>query len=457
MTRFSRSAIRWHIGVLALGLALLAPGGASGEDPPRKAAKGFRSGAEVEAFRALNPEERLKLVEKLAGTTEPFAAVRRGDLLAAIVERGSIESTDYVDVICKVKARGKGAPAATTINWVVDDGNVVKKGDVLARLDDSALRDELAAATLRVKVAEDALVKATENVRVVQRENAVEVRLTEINVKLVELELKDAPPGKTKEALELQVERAKLLHERAASRAKAHVARAEAEKRASEAAKALESERLSGVRAELQDCVLLAPADGIAMYYVPPSGRFGGAPLLIAPGESVREGQKLLRVTPMKQFALSLLVPESRVASLRVGQPAQIRVDAIPQKTLRGKVTRVSAAADPSAWAGTDTKVYPVTIAIDEPPPGLKPGMTGEVQVAIGERKNVLQVPRKAVVTLDGVQICYVKTGQRLDERTVVIGAGNAESLEIRDGLKEGEIVAAELIFSPRGGAKSKK
>ena len=83
--------------------------------------------------------------------------------------------------------------------------------------------------------------------------------------------------------------------------------------------------------------------------------------------------------------------------------------------------------------------------------------MTGEVQIAIGERKNVLQVPRKAVITIDGNQVCYVRSDQGLDERRIVVGAGNVESLEIREGLKEGEAVVAELSFPLRGGAKTKK
>ena len=133
-----------------------------------------------------------------------------------------------------------------------------------------------------------------------------------------------------------------------------------------------------------------------------------------------------------------------------------MRVDAFPDKPLRGKITRVSLVADQSAWRVTDTKLYPVTIAIDEPPQGLKPSMSGEIQIVTGERKNVLQVPRKAVVTVEGNQICFVKSRQGLDERKVIVGAGNVESIEIREGLKEGEVVVSDLMFPQRDGSKTK-
>jgi HlyD family secretion protein len=438
-------------------MAMVVPLAAQGGAQKKKPTTPSRFGSEIEAFRALAPNERLKLVEKHAEANASFATVKRGDLVAAVIERGVIESADYTDVICKLKARGKDPSIAATIIWIVDEGSVVKKGDLIARLDDSALRDQLAGATLRVKAAESALEEATENVRLVRRENTIEVRLAEINVKLAELELKDAVPGKSKEALELQVERAKLLHERAVSRAKKQQAQAEGEKRARVTAKELESERLGDVQAELKNCVLLAPKDGFVVYHTPPPARFGGTPLLIAPGEFVREGQKLLRITPLKQFAFNTRVPESQIAALRVGQQTQIRVDAFPDKPLRGKVTGVSPVADQLAWRSADTKSYPVTIAIEEPPPGLKPHMSGEVQIAIGERKNVLQVPRKAVMTIDGNQVCYVRSDQGLDERKIVVGAGNVEWLEIREGLKERETVVAELSFPLRGGARTKK
>src|SRR5689334_7680907 len=64
------------------------------------------SSADLEGFRALEPAERLKAIEKLSPTKSPFAPVSKGDLITAIVERGAIEPAKCVDVICKVKATG---------------------------------------------------------------------------------------------------------------------------------------------------------------------------------------------------------------------------------------------------------------------------------------------------------------------------------------------------------------
>src|SRR5262249_55309776 len=120
-------------------------------------------------------------------------------------------------------------------------------------------------------------------------------------------------------------------------------------------------------------------------------------------------------------------------------------IDACPDKPLRGKVARVSPVASAPDWVAADIKVYPVTIAIDDPPEILKPQMTADVQIATGERKGVLQVPRKPLVSAGRDLICFVKSGQGLEERKVVIGAGNATAVEIKEGLKEGDVVATDL------------
>jgi HlyD family secretion protein len=434
-----------RVAALALGLLTLQVHAADGDDPPRKAPRPSKLATEVDRFRSLEPADRLKLVAKHAGTNDPFAAVKRGDLAAAVVERGVVEPVDAVDLICKVKARSKEKTTAATINWVIDDGSVVKKGQRVAILDDSALKGELQVSAARVKEAAEALEQATENVRLVQKEGAIEVRLAEIDLKLAEIELKDLPAGKSKEVPELRVEQAKLKLERTTARAKAQQAQAEADKRAKAATKELEIERQNGIADEIKHCTLVAPSDGMLVYYVPATGRFGGSTPLIAPGETVREGQKLMRVVGLKQFAVATRVHESMVSAVRVGQVAQVRVDALPDKLLRGKVQKISAVpAQVDLWA-TDTKVYPVTITIEDPPEGLKPDMSVEVQIATGERKAVLQVPRSAVVSTGRDPVCFVKSGQELIEQKLTIGVSNATSVEITEGLKEGDTVVTNL------------
>lgn len=400
----------------------------------------------------MEPAERLRFVEKLV--KDPFASVTRDDLVASIVERGVIEPVNAIDLTCKVKPTNKDATSATTIKWLIDDGSIVKKGDRLALLDDAVLRDQLEVARVKVNQAEAARVEAASAVEIAKFESEVDSRLAEIDVKLAELQLNDPPAGQTKPMLELKVERAKLLYERTRARGKGQLRQAEAAYRARSAALELETRRFKEKETELQQCVLISPIDGIAIYYVPETGRFGGAAAVVAVGEPVREGQKLLRVFDLSKFAVATRVHEAMISSVRNGQTSKVRVDAFPGREVSGKVSQISPVAALSDWRMADVKVYPVTISLDNAPQGLKPGMTAELQITTGERKGVIQVPIKSIATVGRERFCYVKAGDDLVERKVVVGASNSTAAEIREGLKEGERVLADatMIQSTTGG-----
>src|SRR5205085_4835829 len=121
--------------------------------------------------------------------------------------------------------------------------------------------------------------------------------------------------------------------ERAKARTRSQIAQAEAEKQAKAAAVDLAGQRQRDCASELQKCVLLAPADGIVLYPAPSAGRFSGVPA-IAPGESVREGQPILRVADLKKYQIATRVHEAMISTVRVGQPVRVRVDAYPDKQL---------------------------------------------------------------------------------------------------------------------------
>jgi multidrug efflux pump subunit AcrA (membrane-fusion protein) len=180
----------------------------------------------------------------------------------------------------------------------------------------------------------------------------------------------------------------------------------------------------------------------MVVHPIPQLGR-PGTPA-IAPGESVREGQKLVRLADVSRLVLVLPIHESVISTVRPNQLVHAVIDAIPGTTLTGKVTKVSPVASATHWLNSDVKVYPVTIAIEDAPRGLKPGMTGEARIETGDRKGVLRLPRTAVVDDGKDRTCFVKVGRELVERKIVTGAGNATVVEVRAGLEEGDLVVAD-------------
>ena len=443
MRRSPRSTVVSFVAVLICPLTVgsdsfaQAPGG-PGPKGPAVAAD------DLAGFRTLDPAQRLKLIDAV-GARDAFRPITRGDLTATVVERGTLDAATAAELICQLKARGKDA-AASTIKWVVENGQMVKKGDRLLELDDAGLRDETQAAIVRAHAASAAATAAAEEVQRARRAGEVTVRLAQIEVELAEADRKQPPDGANKRVLDLKVERAQLRLEQVKNEVRGRLSKAEAEGRKLAAAAQAEAARVRALEAELAKCVLTAPLDGIAVYYVAEASRFGRVlPAVIAVGELVREGQKLIRVVNLGRMVVGTRIHESQISTVRVGQAVRVRVDALPDQELRGKVSQVATVATQDEWFRSDVKVYPVTATLDDAPRGLKPGMSAEVRIVTGEKKGVLLVPARAVRSVGPTRICFVKSEGKLIEREVTTGATDGDSVEVTAGLEAGDVVLADL------------
>jgi multidrug efflux pump subunit AcrA (membrane-fusion protein) len=286
--------------------------------------------------------------------------------------------------------------------------------------------------------------RADEDFRLLRKANQLDVRLGEIAVRVAELERKQANGADKdrQEILDLRLEQARLELDRTRAQARARERQAEADLQAATALARKEAEQRGDLEEQLKLCVLRAPREGVVILEQEPVGR--GAQPLVAQGEPVREGQKLLQIVDLKNLLVTVKVPESYVFRVKVGQPATLRVDAFPDRLLHGKVTSVATVPAQQDWLAADLKVYPTKVTInlaDLEGLNLKPAMSAEVRLVIDERQRVVQVPVSAVVWPQRARFVFVKTPAGLEERPVTTGINNNLVVEIRDGLKEGEFV----------------
>ena len=114
--------------------------------------------------------------------------VKHEDLDLTVVERGTLESADNRDIICRVKAGSKGN-YATTIKWVIDDGTPVRRGQLLMTLDSSALEDQLRAQKITLDKAQAESVAAEQQFKIQLSTNESAVEKAKSDIRLRELEL----------------------------------------------------------------------------------------------------------------------------------------------------------------------------------------------------------------------------------------------------------------------------
>ena len=200
-----------------------------------------------------------------------------------------------------------------------------------------------------------------------------------------------------------------------------------------------QGERLAILERQVQLCTIRAPHDGYLIHANDPRRA-----ITIEEGMPVRQNQKLFYLPDLDDMEVVALLSESIIGEVRVGMTASVAVEGIPDRQMRGRVTKV-AQVPLSDWR-SDVRYFEGTVKLEAPIPGLKPGMTAQVEVEMPRREDVLAVPSEAVTTDDGQDICFVLHGEDLERRTVKIGRVTRDMTEVTDGLHEGE----QVVLKPR-------
>jgi HlyD family secretion protein len=238
-------------------------------------------------------------------------------------------------------------------------------------------------------------------------------------------------------------EKARAL-DRAKAKARSQLAQKEADRRSKELSFELETQRLEEVKEMIANAKIRAPKPGRVVYEsTTNSWRRRNDP--IKAGTRVWQNSTILVIPDLDTLSARVNVHETDIEKVKVGQKALISVEALPGQSLKGHVAQVSPVASAAqAWLNPDIKVYETDVALDDRPEGLTPGMSATAEIIVAELKNVLQIPVRAVTTHRGKRVCWVKGAQGPELRDIECGHFTEENVEIKDGLREGELVYVE-------------
>ncbi len=426
--------------------------------------------------------------------------VKPGKLIINLVERGSLESSSNQDVYCRVEG-------STTIIRIVPEGTRVKAGEVICELDSAALKDALVNqriatesakanyqnAKLTREVAEIAVTEYTEGIYHQNLATTVgEIRLAESVIQKAESRLERtrrarqrlndalAPKGGAKAVSEIVADldlddriddtEQKLTHarislEKAENKRKvltkytkgktikqlvSEVEKARSDELAKQATWELEKGKELKLERQIAACTLTAPGTGLVVYANDPRRGFGSTRPEIEEGSTVRERQKILSIPDLARMQVNTKVREAVVDKIMPGMKVKVRVDAFADQVLDGTVLDVAPLPDPVNSVSSNIKVYTTHIKIQDPLTGLRPGMTAQADILVAELDDVLSVPIKSVVSLDGAyQIAVKKPGGGFEWRRVQLGVGgftNDARVEVKQGLQSGEAVIVDPL-----------
>src|SRR5881409_4454165 len=164
-------------------------------------------------------------------------------------------------------------------------------------------------------------------------------------------------------------------------------------------------------------------------------------------GGSGTGGTLVITLAQVDPLYAAVNVDEADIAGVRAGMPVRLTADALPNAVIRGKVDRVAAVAQ----VVQNVTQFAVTVVLQEPPPGVRLGMTVDANFVTARRDNVLLVPRQAVKEGKSPTVTVIVGGE-LETRSVQTGLSDGHMVEIISGLREGEVV---LLGSAKQPAKS--
>jgi HlyD family secretion protein len=247
-----------------------------------------------------------------------------------------------------------------------------------------------------------------------------------------------APPIELEKAT-MRLEQAIFAHEKARRGMESQVQSYEA---AIERVRAnvLRSQNLiEQAQVKLKRTELYAPRDGLVVYAKNKDGAEQ-----VSLGMIPFEGQALLYLPDMSAMVVDTEVNEIDIGKVRVDGPVEVRLEAYPGVSFRGKVMKIGSLAkkkQSGAGSASGVKVFDVTARIEDQDPRLKPGLSAMVDVIVDRHEQAIAVPLSAVVARDDAHVVFVARGRRVEARPVVLGSSNEHRVVIREGLEPGERV----------------
>lgn len=168
----------------------------------------------------------------------------------------------------------------------------------------------------------------------------------------------------------------------------------------------------------------------------------------VSVGEYVRPGSPLFTLVAVDPLKLRGDVPERYAHELQLDQPVQVHIDAFPDATFNGRLSRISPASNPQ------NRSVAIEAVVDNHAQQLKPGFFANAAVVTRADDKALMIPQDAVISFAGVTKVFVVRDNVAQERMVQTGTRGSNGLvEITDGVSADEIVAVSGLTKLENGA----
>ena len=169
---------------------------------------------------------------------------------------------------------------------------------------------------------------------------------------------------------------------------------------------------------------------------------------LIEVGDRVNANEQVYTIEDFKPLLIRVYVPTSDAIKLEPGMLADVMTEVLAGAVFKGDVKLINPRID------NQTGTVKTTIEVFDESFRLKPGMFVEVQIAIGAKKNVLVIPRRAILYKQNKTYVFVMNRNQVSQREISMGLTEEDEVEVTNGLVEGDVIVVVGVEGLKDGQR---
>ncbi len=319
------------------------------------------------------------------------------------------------------------------------EGSSIERGEVVVRLDPTEVEKQLREESANIEKAGEEYEKTKASLELAARDLDLELEEARADAQKKEKQLVEAREFQSildvKKA-EYEAELARRKVETLELQRKFVKQDADLQLRILLDSRRLYEERASHHRESIRAMEIVSPRAGTVLY----QRNWRNEPVRV--GSDVYLGSTIMSLPDLSSLVVEARVAEIDAGKVRVGQEVRVDLDAIPDRTFRGRIAAVATLLSPAGF-DRPMKVLDLTVELENvDQERMRPGMATRIQVVVNHFQDVLTLPLSVIQTENGESFVWVRQEGRPAKRSIRLGRDNGVVAVVKEGLSEGEEIA---------------
>ena len=379
----------------------------------------------------------------------PTAVAEVKNFRRSLRTTGTIAAKRFAAIRAPRMRGGSEGRRQQTLMALAPAGETIRAGTVVAEFENRWLEDHIDDVRSTLTQSKSTVEKRRAEIMIAEETEQQSVRVAQADLDKAKLDLRTAEVRSEIEAekLKLLVEEAEATLAQITEEVKLQQQVHAAELRSLEIDVEKNQLHIDRHMIDLTRMKMQSPVDGLVVMESLYKG--GGQTEQIQVGDQVNPGTFFMRVVDLSKMVVSGVVNQVDSQLVRMGQEAEVRLDAYPDIVLPGKVTSISAMASSSSsgfrWrSGRDNyvKMVSVEVSIDARDERVIPDLSGSADILLAEHEDALVIPSAAIQKDQDQPVVMVRRGEGFIAREIEIGPTSATEAVILAGLDAGDEVA---------------